>query len=645
MDVRSQPDEIPYGSYRFLENMSIDKKRRPCRINGFTKAFSERDANNWDLHDQLGTYARQPITSQFQVITPTGFSKYFACTQNRIYSLNSDTGNYRVITDQYGGVAEAGCSETKWMGAGVNSTVLFSNGSDPILAHVIDQPPEEDGSYVFSVKDLDNLGITRAKVVVAWNNIILLMNIEQDGEWRANRIAWSDFRRPLSFNVSDDSLAGYQDIDSSDRILYAAPIKGSLLVYTTNGIWEGRITGGETGIGFSRRWQSSQGKRTLAYKHTLVSTGEEHYYLGSDNIYKYSLFDQEPVIQDWTDKVAPLLLDDINKEKCNVHVGGYESNFDRIWWSVAKEGEECPSHSLIIYPDFKFSSHVDHGFTSFLFAEPDVNKTLRSVILERCICTLESLAEDEGDFVNEGGICSGETDPSCDVQPNSFFTLDPITEGTLITENWNGTPDEDSLFSIYGSVTINDLCRAEFAEDECNSERLFLMASSEDYCIKQSHDIRHREICTSFDGCGEYENHGYQSRILSPPLDLKIPDDDKVVNRFAIEHHFEVESLPGQIDLRIGIASNAVDPLDPNCAIIWEEEDKKPIGCPDPTSVSEHDDDGTRPNSEMEWGLYMEGRYLYFDIRIVNENSSPVDRGGFVCFSRFTFDAAAKPRC
>jgi hypothetical protein len=53
MDVRSLPDLIPYGSYRWMENILATAQEKICRRPGFEKLLGEVESyNNQDLHDQ-----------------------------------------------------------------------------------------------------------------------------------------------------------------------------------------------------------------------------------------------------------------------------------------------------------------------------------------------------------------------------------------------------------------------------------------------------------------------------------------------------------------------------------------------------------------------------------------------------------------
>jgi len=659
MDVRSNPDEVPFGGYRWVQNFEVTQKFKLCRLRGWRKLQSREDYNNQDLHDQNVAaelpdppdYVRQPIQWLWQAESPAGFSKLFAATANRLYAKSNSNGNWKVLTDRMGPEADPTCSdEIRWSAGVVNQTVVFTNARDRVVYHVIDQPTEDDGQSVKFIPDLEELRISRATVVHAWNDIVLLFNVTQDGAQLSDRIIWSDYQRPLSYKPDVGvSMAGTKDLGAGETILNVAPMKDALMIYTTRGIWEMRTVGGEGVFGFSKRYSAPEGSsRCLAYPLTLVSSGDENYYFASEGIYQYNYYLPEPKLVDFIHRASSLIFDEIDKTRCSLHVGGYHADTKSVWWSWVSSGESCPSKSLVINLQFPFSSYVDHGFTAFLNYSPDVNKSLRDFILGHCICNSEDLNYYFGQTNDEGGLCNPVQDPECDIDPVNFFSHEPLSIAGITVEDYTGDADMDSLYAILGDTTIQDECASEYRSDECNAGFLFAMASSEDWCIKEFAEAYYRETCTSHVGCGEYQSYGYVSILRSGPIDLNLPDDDKVVGRFAIEAHPAVATVPSTIQLKIGVCNQALDPNEPNAGnrvILWEQQDDKAFDAMGDANEATHRADGTRPSDAMEWLTYLTTRYIYFELQIVNPDVIPPNTGGAGCFSRFTFDAAPVMRC
>jgi len=653
MDTASNPDEIPVGGYRLVQNWEVDPNGRMCRMPGFQKLLSSDSYNNEDYHDQ-SPYTRQHITTLFQAVTPANFTKLFLGTQNRIAAKNDDTGNWKVISDQLGGAPESGCQNGRWYAANNGEIVVLTNNVDPVQYHIVDQASSPSSSQAVSpIPDLETLRISRASVVIAWNNFTFLMNVVQDGVRLANRIVWSDYKHPISFiPQSGVSLAGKFDLEQGEAIINAMELQDVLLVYTTKRIWQIAIAGGENVLSFGKRYTpKEEPANCLAYRNTLVSDGVNHWFWGADLIYQYSMYQLEPRPVDAVNKAAARIFDSINTLKPAIHVGGFHSAKKSIYWSWAKEGEDCPSETFVMNTADPFWSFLDHGFTAFCTYRADSHIGLRRFILENCICSLEELGLYGGGFVKEGGFCRAEEVIPCPNKPMSFYSQTPLVMDDVTTENYEGEPDADSLFTLLGNSSLGEICGAEVTQAEGISKVVFLGVSAEDQCIKQFTQVYNREIRvglqTECDPSIAYVKRGYRPRLLSGAIDLGAPDDDKEIVRLALEVHTVLAVKPSQIELKVGVAAQALDPLSASgkCAIMWETEDKKKLECLSDRTAAQHALDGTRPSDEMEWGLYQTGRYFYFDLTIVNDDVNPKDTGSPVCLSRITFDAAIRPRC
>lgn len=646
LDTRSTPDEVPFGGYRWAQNVEVTSKYRMCRAHGFKRLQDQVGYNNQDLHDQLFGNVRQPIQFLQEVLSPAGFSHLFAGTHSRLYNKVGSTGNWRIISDNLGGTPPQGCSDSiRWTAGSVGQTVVFSNGLDKPMYHILGQSPNEDDQQSVSpIRDLETLRVTQVGIVYSWNGTMILFNVVQEGQRIADRVIWSDYQQPLSFEEDIGvSLSGSVDLGVGESILGVAPLNDALMIYTTMGIWEMRKVGGETVYSFTKRYSPSKvGSRCLAYPNTLVSTGDTQFFWARDGIYEFSRYYPTPQLVDWIHRSSSIIFDRLDPHRCTVHHGAYHSDRRQIWWSWCNEGDDCPAQSLIINVEFPFSSYIDHGFTAFVNHAPDTNKSIRDFVLENCICTSAEMEALEQGFIKEGGFCVAQTDPVCAQRPQSWYTQQALVDGDIEVEDWTkAAADADSFYALFGDDTFLDRCGEEWREDECNASMLWIMASSVDYCLKEYDDVYYRERCTSTIGCGTYVKEGYTTLLRSGPLDLKIPDDDKIVNRFAIECYPVEQAVPSTLKLRIGHAAQALDPNEANAGrrvILWEEQDSKLLEYQGEATEAEHRRDMTRPNSELEWGLYAVTRFFYFELSIEGT-------GGGCCFSRFTFDAKASPRC
>lgn len=651
LDNRSTADEVPVGGYRRAQNVEVTQKNKLCRMEGWEKLLSNNLYNNEDLHDQLAEIP-QTINYLQQFVSNAGLSKLFAGTQNRLYALNNSIGNWKIIWDGIGGDPIAGCPDKSWYAGQVNNTVVFTNGTD-FGYHDIDQPVNEGTTQsVAPILDAAKIKLTKVGLVISWNNLMFYMNLELDGVRQSDVLLWSDFKRPLSLVPKPSvSLAGKKSLGTNHSILNARELGNVLMIYTTKGIWEVSVVGGLEVLSFRQVFSANDDagrSRCIAYPNTLVSTGDDHYYFGKDGIYLYNVYLAKPDRVDWIHRATATIFDDINTGKCKVHVGAHHSNKKSILWSWLGAEESCPTRTFVVNTEYQFTSYIDAGFTALCNYSPDKPKSLREFILERCICTQAQLDAFGGLFVNEGGFCLPQTDPACPVRPTSFYTETPLVDDDVTTEDWTqAEPDENSLCALLEGVTPQDLCDAEFTSDQCDAALIFIMAATLDNTIKQQTRVFYREKCTNKGGCGTYQKLGYRTLLTSGPVDLRLPDDDKVINLMEIEAYPDDQTVPSSVNLRVGTSSQAHDPLvaGGRCPILWQIQDPLSLECTSPITSEQHLEEGTRPDSDFSWPLWITGRFFYYEFEVVNPDVTPVDTGGSVCISRITFYAKAAPIC
>lgn len=402
LDMTSSADAVPFGGYRYVENFETnpqDKKMR--RMTGYQRLLPTEAYENADLHYRYGL-PRQHLTFGFEAKTPAGFTKLYAATQNTLFAKNNATQHWQVIWDGFGGDPNLnGCSEVILQAANVNSTVLFSNDFDEPVYHVIDQPANGDGAFVQPIPDFQELNITRVGFLYAWNNLVIAANIVMDGIRQTNLVLWSDYKKPLSYVPNkESSLAGRKFLAYGEVVLGAAELADALLLYTSRGIWELRVSnvvdaeGNAEVISFTKRYTPDKaGSRCLKFKRTLVSTGDDHYYAGEDGIYRYNFYLPRPEVEEWSRRAASHLFINgtLNKSRCSVHCAGYDTAKKAYWFSYSKAGEVCNSETLVMNTETHFSSVVKEGYSFFLNYNPRTLKSLRQWLIENCICALGSL--------------------------------------------------------------------------------------------------------------------------------------------------------------------------------------------------------------------------------------------------------------
>lgn len=632
-DARSPANVVPFGVWRYLQNAEMKEPRKLRRSQGWEKLLTRVGYNNQDLHDQLTGFTagsiRQPITMLYQAVSTAGFSKLIAATSKRIFVLNNSTGNWRVISDQLANGVGSMCSDHGWVAAQEGNTVVFINGFDQPVYHVLDQPPDSLTSQsVSTIPDLVALKISRPKAIASFKGIIVMGNIVDTGERIAHRLIWSDVGRPLSWMPkAGESAASFQDLGYGEDIINMMPLADSLLVYTASGIWEGVIGGADTPLIFRKRYTAIHGSRCLAYHRTLVTTGAEHYYLGRDGVYRYNFYTDHPIREEWIHLASSEIFKDIDEDNCSAHVGGYNANEKSIYFSWARHGEPCAGKTMVLNTEYSGDYILDHGFSAFVNYNPDSVKTLREWVIENCICTQAAMNEAGLGFIKEGQFCDTPAVEEC-TPVQYLYTHIKRTVDDIMVEDWEQVvAHPDSLCAKLGDVTLNELCSGELTEDECNAEQIFVSASTQDFGLKQMGNVYSRERIASNAPCGEYAYDGYRTIIRSAPMDFKVAEG--LLRHLLVDVMADDAVAPSTLELRIGASYQPADPNIDKCSLRWFQQAGRALMCHSPDGPS-HVAARTRQATGIEWPVYIQDRYIVIEFAIDGV-------GGSSAFSKITF--------
>lgn len=615
LDVRSAAESVAPDGYRWVENVWAETKLKLWRRPGFEKLFGD-DAtyNNQDLHDQLFENAAQPVTMLFQATSVTGIRKLIAATQNRIYAYDASTGNYKILSDLLGGTPSSACNTSRFEAAQSGDITIFTNGVDNPVFWAFDQPPIEPSSQsVTTIPDLESLNVTIVGTVFTWKGLTFYGNIVEDGVRAANKLLWSDFQSPLSIVPTKGSVAGEHELDPNEIILAFAPLQDSLLIYTNRSIWEVQVVGGDEVLSFRQRYVENSGVGCLAYRYTLISTGDKHFYFGSDGIYAYDLYSGKPDRPEWLHKASAAIFSEINSAACTSHCGGYNPQTREIFFSWANGGSSCPYRTLVVNHETEFCDVIQRGFTAFVNHVPSGVKSIREWLISICACTEDAL-DATGNARQKEGDTRGLITASCAIVPDSIFTDVSTDIDGVPAEDWTAQPSDTSLCAVLGNMTVEDLCIGEQAT--CDTTKLFVCACADDFCLKQYGTIFAHELCTNRAGVGAYTLLGYDTILRSAPLDFRTPDLPKNIKNFLVEAYPALQTIPSNIQLRIGASFQASDPNEDDCAIMWRTMPQKMLTCQSGKTAAQHAKDGTRPNLGIDWPCFEENRFLYWELKI-----------------------------
>lgn len=631
LDLRSQPDALAQGSVRMRQNFQCTgrgKLRRGC---GWSKLMSVPGYNNPDFHDQLLSLSggtRAPITLMYQAESTRKQRSLIIANQNTVAQLNSHSGNYRIMGSGFGGTPGTSANAPRFKAAIQGDFMLLTNDFNPVQYLVLEQAADPiTGAYMATIPDLAVIGLTRAKVIWQWKNVIFLANVEMDADRFAYRIVWGDFDNPLSFDPANlASIAGDKDLFTYEEILGGAPLGDSFLIYTTHNIWEMIAVGGDQSFDFRRIYNGEKNelKGLLAYPNTLCALPDAHTYMAKDGIYFFSKWAPQPDRPEWLYASTEDIYDNIDDSSCQAHIACPFG--DEVYYSVALKGDPnaLPSYTLRVNKTYQVSDVVDAGFSAMIQFAPQDTETIRDFIIQNRICTVPGLAA-QGYPYGKEGLPRTLPVPTAPFDPEDFYTnitqRIPITTYYYVTvEDWNQYYASDySLCNLLGQEQIDELCR------KCEPVPILVAAHSVDWCLKQIGGVFYRETCQNPTATGITDSNGYNASIGSYTLDqytsiLRFAPafmQNELINLHWLAMNFlaQPQAPPLGIALRIGVSGQ---PADPNTGVgmVWYQHSSKPLAYESARNQAQHLAANTQPTARALWNLFREGRYLYAEFTI-----------------------------
>lgn len=152
--------------------------------------------------------------------------------------------------------------------------LVFTNGVDIVKRY--------DGSTVQNVPNLPSAGNVICRAVIVYNTALFLIGTIEGGIRYNQRVRRSNQTDPTDWT---GGTAGTDDLlDLSDSLLEAALLGPYLIVYRETGIVRGVFSG--VG-GISYRWDTTVTNEGAISAGAIATLGEEHIFVGHDNIYIY----------------------------------------------------------------------------------------------------------------------------------------------------------------------------------------------------------------------------------------------------------------------------------------------------------------------------------------------------------------------
>lgn len=654
LDTRSSPDLMPAGALRWRQNLQTISEGRVRRGCGWEKLLSSATYNNQDLHDQLLTFTtgavREPVTLLYESESAAGVRSLWAATQSRIFRLTESTGNWKLMGDGFGGGSGTDCTGPRFKAGVSGDYLIFTNGYDKPQVHRLEQPPF-DSTLFSEIDDLNTIGLSQAAHVWVWKDVVFLADVTMDNLRHGNRIVWGDYRNPLSFDPAKvESIAGYKDLNFGERILAGmATNANTFLIYTTKSIWEITVVGGEQVFAWREAYpgQKNDFAGILAHENTLIDLGGEHLYLAKDGPYVFSGYRSAPERAEWLHRAMGTLYADLDTETCEAHIGW---THDREgFFSVKRTTDSgCPGITIRFHLDYKVADIMDHGFTAACNFRSQPVQNIRDFILDYRICTLATLDAQmtalfsRTAFENEG-LPSPFATPTAAFTPTCIYSsveYEPVA-GIIVEDYTQEAASQFSVCTLLGDLKLSDICQT------CAGPSLLVLASAEDWCLKQYGGVFYRERCANTTAVGSSGTYGYTTSVGSYVQD---PYDSLV--RFAplfaegllmIAEGFKlngipaVSATPASLQLRVGASGQTGDPNDDLCLIVWQDRSTKLLQCVTTKTAAQHLSQKTVPAQPLEWRFQHSGAVLYFELKIAGT-------GGDCTLSGVVADLHATPK-
>lgn len=630
MDVRSNPDQLQRGSLRFRQNFQATALGKLRRGSGWSKLLTRPDYNNQDFHDQLLTLSnadeftaiRQPVTLLFEAESTRKVRSLIAAKQGTVAKLNEHSGNWLILGTGYGGEQTESAAAPRFKAAQVGDYLALTNNFERPMYYRMEDVSVAGEPLLQTFDDFELIGLTRAGVVWAWRNVLFFADVTMDGERLGQRIIWSGYNNPLSFDPAAlDSITGFKDLNNNETILAGKPVGNTFLIYTTHGIWEMAITGGDQSFSFARRFngEDNPGAAVLKYPNTLVQLPSAHAYLAEDGMYIFSPWYGQPERAEWLHVSTPTILDNIDNDSCQVHIAMFHENEMVISTASTSAVNACPDRTLRVNMTYRCADKVDHGYTAFCnYRSYDV-PTVRDFIVENAICTQEEMLAAGYGYGREGLPNPGIA-VTAPFTPMSIYTSTPQSIDPDITvEDWNQeTADEDSLCALLGTTRMDDFCA------KCEGPTLLVAASSQDLCLKGLGDVFYRERCVNPTGTGETIDLGYLSSVGSYLLDgydsiirfAPMYTERMLVQLGELEFDYLARMMESFVSLRVGIASQVADPNTDECRIVWFQHSSQPLKCISNLTVAQHIAKSTIPSQFCSWKIFRKGRFVCAELKI-----------------------------
>lgn len=365
MDLRSNPDAVPWGQWRRTINVRAIEKGKLARREGWRRFGYQTGHPNCDLHDLHGG-SSEKFSGHVHPGSGPG-ARLFIGTKSDIW-MNRTDGGWKLMSEGHSGDAWSFASNDRICIAANGKTVLWNMvGSSNTFA---------------TIPSLALIGVTSARIAFSFQGVFFLSDLVIDGVQVRNRIVYSD-QNSIDFDLSSGSTAGTYDLNPDERILRAEMLGTVMMLFTTHGYW--RIGVADGALVFQNVYYSKNQTGCLLNPNALAVDRAIAYYVALDGIYTVTPFSPNPEWSDWINDGLPTSFLS-ETDACLVDAAVYDPKRNEVLFSSQAAGLTYWINTRI-----GASGLIDHAFLFLLAANLDRSIDFAQWLVRDGICTSEAV--------------------------------------------------------------------------------------------------------------------------------------------------------------------------------------------------------------------------------------------------------------
>ncbi len=429
------------------------------------------------------------------------------------------------------------------------------------------------------IETLTSIGVTGASVCWSYQGCPFVANVVMDGHRVGNRVLWGN-PDSVDFSVGDDSIAGFRDLNTGEEVLGAVACGTLFLILTTHGAW--RLGVGDDGsFSFQQLYYHSKRDACLVSPTAFACNREIVFFMAVDGIYALSPYSSAPEWVEWVNKGLPEEF--LGGGSCRISAAEYDPSRHELLFSSAELGQ-----TYVINTREQSTAIKTAGFNAIISGHID-------------------RSDDFGMWLTRNGMCDAAgIDANFPLGPRDDARILPAAERTA------GSCD---LFNAPCEVT-------------CAGDGVVVAVTASDNAVKIfDADFYGMERRTA-DG---WVTDAYGCRLVTAPTNFGL-SMAKTVSQLLVDFLARSTDTPATLTLYVGLSGTPVDPLalgDVSYKLI-QLTTRTLQGPPVVPNVTP----STKP---ARWNFKLEGRFVWFDLRI-----EPLV-GGPVQFSRMEAGIARSP--